>query len=233
MKLPDDSQRIVITGRTGSGKTLEALHHLSQRSIDTKPWICLDFKGADYLSQLPVSSPATLEEQPPNEPGLYVVKAEIEEVKGGPVEDYLMAIFQQGNTGVLIDEGGMVGQSNRALRLLLTQGRSKNCPLIICSQRPVFIDKYCFSESEFLQFFYLQMRDDQDRVHEYVGEDRLDFDSIRALGKYHSIYYDVIEDEMTVCEPCPMFPEIYDRILTRLPKVIEDDPTMPARRVRV
>ncbi len=234
MRLPTDSQRVLIAGRTGSGKTMEGLHHLSQRSIGEKPWICLDFKGDDLVSMLPVSAAVTIHDPVPTEPGLYVVRAEIEDHgKGGPVEDYLYSIYRNGNTGLFIDEGIMLGQHNRGLRTLLTQGRSKGCPLIILTQRPVNIDVYALSESEFIQVFYLQIPDDQDRILKYVPPEQLDFRKLRDRGLYYSAWYDVLANRLDILQPCPSFQQIYDRILTRLPKVAVDPAAVPPRRVRI
>lgn len=235
MRLPTDSQRLLIAGRTGSGKTMEALHHLSQRSIGEKPWICLDFKGDDLVSQIPISGMSTIHDPVPSEPGVYVVRAEIEDHdKGGPVDEYLISIFRQGGTGLLVDEGVMLGQRNRGLRTLLTQGRSRECPLIILTQRPVNIDVYALSEAEFIQVFYIPLPDDQDKLHKHIAAERLDFDQLRNYGKYYSAWYDVLEDNLEILQPCPPFEQIYDRILTRLPKV-ETEPLqhLPPRRVRL
>jgi hypothetical protein len=234
IRLPDDSQRLLICGRTGGGKTMEALHHLSQRSFDEKPWIVIDCKGDDLVSSIPVSAPASIYDDPPGDPGLYVVKAEIEDHdKGGPLTDYLRKIYQQGNTGVLIDEGGMVGQRNRGLRTILTLGRSRKVPLIILTQRPVNVDKYAFSESEYLQIFYIQIKDDQDIVHGYISEEQLDFNTLRNKGLYYSAWFDVRANELTYMQPCPPFNEIYDRILRRLPVYVDPQPLAIPRRIKV
>jgi hypothetical protein len=210
------------------------LHHLSQRSFDQRPWVVIDCKGDDLVSALPVSAPASLHDDPPTDPGLYVVKAEIEDHdRGGPLTDYLRKIYEQGNIGVMIDEGGMVGQRNRGLRMILTLGRSRSVPLIILTQRPVNVDKYAFSESEYLQIFYIQIKDDQQTVHGYISEEQLNFETLRKRGLYHSAWFDVRANELTYMEPCPSFTEIYDRILTRLPVYVDAEPLPIPRRVRV
>lgn len=233
MRLPTDSQRIVIAGHTGSGKTMEALHHLSQRSIDERVWIVLDQKGDDLTSRLPVSGPLALGDDLPELPGLYVVRAPIEDHdRGGPVADLFLRIYQRGRTGVLIDEGGMVGARNKGLRTLLTLGRSRECPVILLTQRPVNIDTYALSESEFLQFFQLRFPEDRERIAKFVPPERIDFDRLREFGEHHSYYYDVLADQVTVLQPCPPFQAIYDRILTRLPRIASAD-FMPPGRIRV
>lgn len=234
MRLPDDSQGILICGRRGSGKTHEALHHLSQRSFDRIPWVCLDFKGDDLLSQIPVSAPYALGAPLPAEPGLYVARAAFEDHgRGGPVEDFLVAAVQRGNIGIFIDEGVAVGQYNKGLHLLLTAGRSKNCPLVMLTQSPFYIDPWAFRLCEFIQVFYMQQIDDQARIHQYISRDRLDFAQLRDIGPYHSAYWDVLADKLEFLQPCPALPAIYDRILTRLPRISDPPAPMPAVRARV
>ena len=123
MKEPDNSQRAVICGRTGSGKTHEGLHQLSDRSFDVMPWICLDFKANDLLARLPVTGLATMDEPPPREPGLYVVRTIWADSKpGGRLDRYLDQVLTQGNTGLFIDEGQQIISQppNHGLRMVLT-----------------------------------------------------------------------------------------------------------------
>lgn len=229
MRLPTDSEGILIAGRRGSGKTMEGLYHLSNRSIDVRPWVIVDFKGDDLASKVPVSAEWTLRDGPPPDAGLYVVRADIEDHgRGGPLDDFLLALYRRGQTGVMIDEGIMLGQHSKGLRTLLTQGRSRECPMIILTQRPKFLDRYAFSESEFIQCFHFQLPDDQAAMREFIPD--LDFDYLRDLGQHHSMIYDIRENEIEYLKPCPDFIDIYDRILTRLPRVVDQ---LPPRRLRV
>lgn len=235
MRLPDDSQRILIAGHSGSGKSTEALHQLSQRSIAEKPWIALDFKGGDLLAKIPVTATASIFDPPPTDPGLYVVKCSTTECeKRGRLESYLLEVLNRGQTGVLVDEGYVVGQHNRGLRALLTQGRSKGCPVIFVTQRPVYIDAFALSEADFIQVFMLVHPEDQDRVQKFVPPGKMDFAELSEAGEYHSFFYDVKTREVELLGPCPPFESIYDRILTRLPHYVEhDDKDQPIDRKRV
>jgi hypothetical protein len=235
--LATDQERILIAGHTGSGKTHEALHHLSQRSIDVRPWVILDFKGDDLVSSVPVTEPWTLADGPPDAPGLYVVTCQWDDGEpGGAADRFLRAALDRGNIGIFIDEGQRLGQQNPGLRAVLTQGRSKFVPLIFLTQRPRFVDTFALSESEYLQFFNLPHPDDRDRIARFVPADRLDFARLQALGPHHSFLYDVRNDRLHTLGPAPDFATIHRRILTRLPRY-DDGPDHPAgrnpRRIRV
>lgn len=234
--IPDDTKRIVIAGKTGSGKTVEACWQLSQRSFDERPWVAIDFKGRDLLARLPVNRIVTVGESPPNEPGLYYLKASWEDAEPrGAMERYLFRCLQQGRIGLLIDEGQRFGQNNRGLKAVLCEGRSAEVPVIFLTQRPMRVDTFAFSEAEYLQIFNLNHPDDHERIAEWVPSDRLDMHELRAAGRFHSYFYDTETDELELLGPCPPFEEIYTRILVRLPR-FEDDPRdahLPERRERV
>ena len=132
------------------------------------------FEGARHI---------TLMDECPRSPGIYVVHPnpgqEIE------VEHFLWKIWECENTGIYIDEGVMIGNHNDAYRACLTQGRSKHIPMIILCQRPVWIDPFTFSESDFYQVFELGWRKDIQKMQEFIPHD------LEAqLPPRYSYYYD-------------------------------------------
>ena len=66
-----------------------------------------------------------------------------------------------GNMGLYLDEGYSIPKNSKAFRRALTQGRSRNVPVITLSQRPVHLDKFVFTEASIYRVFYLV--DDEDR----------------------------------------------------------------------
>ncbi len=215
IKLPDSTERISIVGRTGSGKTIAALWHLSQRDIETRPWIVYNFKGDRNIDAIPHTMNLELDHMP-TKPGVYVARPN--PAQGPEVQNQMWEIWNREGIGVYVDEGYMVGDRNPAFRALLTQGRSKEIPLIVLSQRPVWLDRFVFSESEYFQVFQLQHRKDLAAVNEFIPHDLKS-----RLPKHHSYYYDVGGDKLTKLAPVPALPELlamFDRRLSRIRKTV-------------
>ena len=195
MRLPNNSQRITIYGMTGSGKTVAALWHLSQRNYTTMPWVIFDFKGDDNIGKIKYAKYLKLGEIP-SKPGIYIYQP-VPEVDDALVEETMWKIWERGRIGVYIDEGYMVSNKNRAFKALLTQGRSKHIPMIVLTQRPVWMSRFAISEADFHQIFFLADERDRDTVQSFIPYDVTE----RRLPKYHSYYYDIGDDEFTGLNP--------------------------------
>ena len=213
---PDDTQRLVIVGATGSGKTHAGLWHLSRRSYDVKPWIVYDFKFDEFINSIPGTFTLDVNAAPPEHPGLYIVHP----VPGDDdeaVEEQMREIWKAEDIGVFVDEGYMIARGNKAFRLLLTQGRSKHIPMIVCSQRPVWMDRFVFTESEFKQVFRLQNSDDMKKMQEDIPH------AMYRLEKRWSWYYDSVDDKLNRLRPVPdqaAIRRIFEAKLSRLRKVV-------------
>lgn len=211
-RLPNNTERICIIGKTGSGKTHAAVYQLSMRDIDKRPWIVYDFKFDPLLNSIDGATHIDIRDPIPTSPGLYLVHPEPDDT--GPVEDHMREIWRKEHTGVYVDEGYMIGRWNKAYRSLLTQGRSKEIPMITLTQRPVEVDRFTFSESEFFQVFALTHTRDIKKVEEYVP-----FDLTKRLPKYHSYYYDVNDDRIFELGPAPDADAILDTFDLKLGKL--------------
>ena len=207
IRFPNNQQRLVVIGRTGSGKTTGAAWHLAQRDFVRFRWIIFDFKRDALLNSIG-AEPIKLGEMP-KKSGLYIVQPAPNDQEG--VEKYLWDIWAKENTGVFIDEGYMIGNNSEALRALLTQGRSKRIPMIVLTQRPSWITRFVFSEADFIQVFRLSDREDRKTVFRYVP---VSPDII--VPEYQSIYFDVAKDRAVILTPAPVDEVIIARFAEKL-----------------
>jgi hypothetical protein len=217
---PGDKDRFSIVGTTGSGKTQAALYNLSRRNYDVKPWIIYDFKHEELISAIDGAQHISMGDKLPHHPGIYVTHPlpGEEEI----VDEHMMRIWQQGNIGVYIDEGYMLGQRNIGFRYLLTQGRSLRIPMIINSQRPVWMDRFVFSESQFFQVFRLQHTDDIKSAQKFIPydlESAMHGTESERLPVFYSIYYDVKANRISTLSPVPDADAILDTFDTRMPRI--------------
>lgn len=212
LKLPSDTQRSTVIGKTGSGKTIAALWQLSQRSFDRIPWIIFDFKRDDNIAQIPYLTEIDISDDPPEYAGLYVVRPLPDD--NDAVEQFMWNCWAQKYTGLYFDEGYMIGNRNKAFRAILTQGRSLRLPLITLSQRPLWMDRFVFSEADMFQVFYLNDKDDRNVVKRYIPDDHINLD--KRLPEHYSFWYDVGQDYATVLKPVPPLPELLKTFEKRL-----------------
>lgn len=201
----------MVVGKTGSGKTVAGLWHLSQRSYTEIPWTIVDFKGDKNIAQIPYLQEIAITDKPPTEPGLYVVRPLPDDAE--EVDAYIMGVWANENHGLFLDEGYMIGGGSgrsRAFQAVLTQGRSKRVPMITLSQRPAFLSRFAFSEADYFQVFWLNDVEDRKSVMRYLPGSTAKYLPIknidnmpRALPEYHSVYYDVSKDNLFLLQPVP------------------------------
>ena len=203
MPLPTDTEHHAIFGQNGSGKTVFGLWQLAQRNFDRKPWVIIDFKRDPLIAQIPRIEPIGF--SVPRQKGLYVVRPSPADVDDGEVTEWLYDVWERENVGLFIDEGYMFNPRDRALRAVLTQGRSKHIPIIALSQRPSWISPFILSEASHISVFYLQMPQDIQRVREFVPGV-----NPSALPPHHSFYSYMKQREVHNLGPCPDENEILD-----------------------
>jgi hypothetical protein len=199
-RLPNNSQRLAIVGRTGSGKTQAALWHLSTRDFDKKPWVIFDFKLDDHIAQIEGAEEIDFDTVP-KKAGIYVLHPHPSQQE--EVNEYLWKLWSKENVGIFADEGYMIPnpRTKNAFQACLTQGRSKKIPMIVLSQRPNWISRFVFSEADFFQIFQLTDNDDTRIVQRYIHADDKNI-SIR-LPDYHSYYFDVGKNKIHTFGPVP------------------------------
>lgn len=207
VRLPGPTHRLTIVGRTGSGKTQAAAWHLSNANFDEQPWVILNFKGDALIDAIEGAREIGYNEIP-DHPGIYILRPlpGEEELLG----DYFVRARMHENVGFWVDEGYMT-KGVAGFDGLLTQGRSKHIPMIILSQRPVWLSRFVFSEADFYQIFHLNSERDRKIIEDFVP------DGVTSrLKEYHSLYYDVGKDKLTKFKPVPPAAQILSRINERL-----------------
>lgn len=208
VRLPKPTNRTSIVGSTGSGKTCFAVWLLSSRDYHNRPCFIFDFKGDELLARIPAQE-ISIAKKPPKEPGLYIVRP----LPGDEelVSEFLMRIWAMENSIIYIDEGYMLPKAGKWFRACLTQGRSKKIEMIVLSQRPVWMDKYVFTEADFFAVFRLNSIDDRKHLRNF-----LDGSEVKPLAEYHCHWYDVGENRLSVFAPCPTGDEIIARFERRV-----------------
>lgn len=197
---PSMKQRLAVIGKTGSGKTRFGVYALSKAPMHKIPYVIIDYKRDELISEIPYVEPLELNELP-KYPGLYHLKPNAgDDVK---VDHWLRSALKNGNIGVFVDEGLELPQREPrfvAFKNMLSQGRSKNVPVIICMQRPAWVNRSIFSESDFFAVFHMQADDDQATVRRFTPKD---WELSKRLDDFHSRWYDVGNDTSFVMKPVP------------------------------
>ncbi len=209
LQRPSDSDRTIVFGRTGSGKTVGALHHLSGSSFDLKPWIIFDYKGDKLIRGIQDAGAREIDvrKKPPTKPGLYVVRPDVQEP--AITNDFLLNVWRQEETGLFFDEGFMVPQNRpyKAFDHIMTQGRSKNIPVIACYQRPAWLSQFATSQADYFRVYHLHKPEDRAKANEYMGEAKGPKGELIGvnyrLPDHYSLWYDVGNDQATVLRPSP------------------------------
>ena len=101
-----------------------------------------------------------------------------------------------GNIGLYFDEGYSIPAKSKPFRRVLTQGRSKNVPSIVLSQRPVWLDKFVFSEASYIRLFDLVDINDRKKMRENTG-----IEITRKLPPFGSHYYNISTGETVQLSP--------------------------------
>lgn len=198
-RLPDSTNRSTVIGTTGSGKSQFGTWLLSTQNFDAIPWIIVDFKNedSDIINQIPRMQYLTYSDPLPIRPGLYMLKARTRDKE--EMGEWLESILEFGNIGLFFDEVFPIGQHNHSFNEIMMQGRSKNVPVIVCTQRPSNVSTYCFSEATFYYVFDLVKVADRKKINEEIPRIARDYE----LKQYHSFYYDVPKKVLLPVKPAP------------------------------
>lgn len=192
-------ERLVACGTTGSGKST-----LAKRYLERSPyhWIIFNPKGTRAFDRLPGTH--TLD----NKITIVNVEAAIKKYKyvnlkfsSGWTWEYQDALLRNicekfTNIGVLIDELYYIHASNgfagSGLVGLLSRGRELHQTFIGLTQRPRFVSKFIFSESDYLIEFFLKLPEDRKTLFQQTGED---IALVKQAG-HNFLFFDLVRDRV-------------------------------------
>lgn len=220
-RLPDNTNRTVVIGRTGTGKTVCGLWHLSNYDFNALPWVVFNLKGDEHIESIQRATFLDDLSWVPGKKdrGLFVVSPTPYDLEGNSKErsrfdTMVLKLWERGNVGIFVDEMHPIGTS-KPMVLCLTQGRSLRIPMILCTQRPVWITKFAFSEASFIQVFDLNTEDDIDTVESFVP---IEWDNENKLKPHESFYYEVAANKLYRFKPCPNMDEVRAVFEEKLPR---------------
>lgn len=223
---PNETQRVLIIGRTGSGKSQFGMHLLSSRDFDVRPWVIIDCKGGDDIIRALVRQNKSVTEisptdKPPTKPGLYYMRTTpiLDDIA---VQAWLMAVWENGRagqgTGLFIDEGYQIPKGP-GLDIILTQGRALGIPVIILYQRAAWLNRFAIAGADYIVVFALINNADRDNATNLVDAiqyGKKEITPFTRIPKYWSLYYDVGEGKTTLLTPAPVREEILGAFKSRL-----------------
>ena len=206
-------QRGIIIGQTGSGKTIGSIWLMQH--IPIEPVIILDTKGEPSFDHIGRDDERVIHFDSAEEftkAWKKDINAEYIIVRPDPTEiaeplemdDCLQEIYNKRRRClVYIDEAyqwHIRGQAGPGLISLLTRGRSLKISALLSTQRPAWISRFCFTESQRFYIYRIQDLRDRKTISEYVP----DFSDKKIAQKYHFYYYDYEQDSARLYSPVPM-----------------------------
>lgn len=209
-RFPGLTHRTLVVGRTGSGKTQFSAWLLSMSPFDKQPYVIVDYKHDTLLNSTDRFVEIGLEDKLPKRPGVYIVHP-TPEVDDEAMESWLWKAWERENVALYFDEGYMI-PNKAALRSILTQGRSKQVPVIMLSQRPSQLSRFAISEADFFAVFHQNDEDDKKRIAQFTPKGFAQ----REVPEFHSKWYDVAKNRTFVFKPVPEADEILSTFEERL-----------------
>lgn len=213
MRIPGMSNRTVLLGETGTGKSVMAMWLLAQQAWNKYPFTVIDYKGDELIDEVfairhPLIKTLKAGDKPPKRAGLYRLQPNVEE-DDELVIKYLWDVYRAQDHGLYIDEGYAVPNEKncKPLNAIFTQGRARNTPIICCYQRPVFMSRFAIAQASFISAFEQDDIRDQKTTNQFlrpaITPSGSTVTAFTKLPKYYSLWYDKGGRETDVLRPCP------------------------------
>jgi hypothetical protein len=217
IRLPSISDRTIVIGRTGSGKTTALAWLFSHTDFPRRPWVVYDFKRDALFSRWlkeRVAAPLATTALPPRQGGIYIVRPDFTRADMERVETQLGRILRRQKIGVWADEVAYL-PDHVALKSLLSMGRSLQIPMLMGNQRPVDVNRSIISEASFFLIFRLADERDRRTVRGFV---RATDDELASLPEFHALWYDVARDDKKLLRGIPTTSISSETIAARVPR---------------
>jgi ABC-type oligopeptide transport system ATPase subunit len=178
--LPERNSRVVIVGKTGSGKTT-----LAVRLLDLYGRVfVLDSKGELKIKNYVVLNTLDKVQKTQYNQVIYSPNAR-ELLDKQTIDDFFGYVYSQQNCCIYIDELLSITQHQfdigYYLKAILTRGRSRNIACIMSTQSPMRLPHYVLSQAEYYYVFQLRLPQDRRKIYEITG---LDEEKQKLLRKY-------------------------------------------------
>jgi len=193
--VPKHGERAIIIGQTGSGKTAFArwlLSHMPGSIIyDTKIEPKFNSLSGRVICKDVVSGIEAYRKDDKNEVKYAVVRPSVVITQEPKLLDEMLYYhYENGrNLTAYLDETYQFhvnGKAGPGLLSLLTRGRSRGITTVMATQRPAWLSRFCFTESQKFYIFPVVDKRDWKTISEVVPE----MDKMPKPPKYHFYYYD-------------------------------------------
>lgn len=222
MNLPGMTNRTLVLGETGTGKTVFATFLLSQQDWENYPWTVIDYKGDELLDDIfaikhPLIKTLKIGDKPPKKPGLYRLCPDVDDDDAAVIE-YLKRVYKAQDHGLYIDEGYAIPNNVNCgpLNAIFTQGRARNTPVICCYQRPVWMSRYAVAQASFISHFQEDDERDLKTAKQFIPPTKSGLTVFSKLPKYYSLWRDKGARVTEVLRPSPNPREVLEIFRKRL-----------------
>lgn len=203
--LLEKGNRGLLVGKTGSGKSQNAMFQLKHAPV--WPVFMLDTKIEDAFFSVP-DSPDDLDvvhsmadliairKRPAKDwPNYVLIRPSADEVRAvAPLDEYSHFLYNNfGPCFIYYDElynWHDNGRPGSGLMNLLTRGRSRGKTTLMATQRPVWVSRFCLTESD--KFYIHKLNDDRDKAS--LSAVVPNIERVPTAPKYHFWHYDTGAD---------------------------------------